>query len=66
RHGKKGRTEMNSTEADAPWTGQRWEHRMIDVRKLSEDELRTLGESGWELVAVSDMTAYFKRPVLVV
>jgi hypothetical protein len=41
----------------------RWEYMAVHVRKLAEDELKRWGEEGWELVAASEQTVYFKRPL---
>jgi hypothetical protein len=41
---------------------RQWDHMQIHVRHLKEDHLAELGADGWELVAVDDNTAWFKRP----
>lgn len=41
----------------------KWDYEIIDCEGLDFDKL---GQKGWELVSVSDGTAYFKRPVIAV
>jgi hypothetical protein len=44
----------------------RWEYRKIDLNDLPRrvddiDLLNTAGEEGWELIAIANGIAYFKR-----
>ena len=41
---------------------QTWEYRV--TTDPTDEELETLGRNGWELVAVSGGSCYFKRPRL--
>lgn len=39
-----------------------WQYLQVHVKDLRPDRLTELGSEGWELVAVDDNTAWFKRP----
>ena len=50
---------------------QKWEYRILytpDIKeiehgmKVRELEINQMGEAGWDLVAATDYTIYFKRP----
>lgn len=42
---------------------QQWEYKQYPASFLNDGDWQEVGREGWELVSVSDDTAYFRRPV---
>ena len=42
---------------------QKWEYKIVPLGTMKGAELDSLGNEGWELVAVYDDKLFFKRPV---
>lgn len=39
--------------AQAPWTGQRWEHICTSINPTKVENLTAFGQEGWEMVSVA-------------